>query len=426
MQEVGETGLYGARPQEGWLYQEFLPQLRGLEGAKKYREMSDNDPVINGVLYAIEMIIRNVKWRIDEVGWEEAGLDEATALEAQALVEGMLFKDMAQPFEEYITEALSMLTYGYALLEIVYKRRNGETDDPKTSSIFSDGLIGVAKLARRHQQTVWRWKFHPEGDAYAVEQFRIGQPNAIIPLEKCLLFRTKSDANNPEGRSILRSAYIPYVRKQVLEEAEGRLAVRSAGVVEFRIPGKWLGPDATAEEAAMATAYKTIADNLAKDRSGSIVLPSDRDDKGNAYVEMKFNIAETRQATNLDTSINRLDRRIASAVLADFILLGQTDVGSFALADNKTNMFARACGAVVSSLAEVINRGLLPKLWKLNGLDPQYMPKLVAGDLETPDLGALAAYVQTLAGSGAALFPNPKLEEHLLSIANLPTAQEQG
>ena len=46
--EIGGTGL---RRTGGTVYEEFLVALRGRRGAKVYREMSENDPVIGSILY---------------------------------------------------------------------------------------------------------------------------------------------------------------------------------------------------------------------------------------------------------------------------------------------------------------------------------------------------------------------------------------
>ena len=43
----------------------------------------------------------------------------------------------------------------------------------------------------------------------------------VIPMEKCLLFRTQTHKNNPEGRSILRNAYRSWYFKKRIEEIEG-------------------------------------------------------------------------------------------------------------------------------------------------------------------------------------------------------------
>ena len=61
-QEIGTSGL---QQTGGWIIDEFIPDLRGIRGAKIYREMSDNDPVIGAMLFAIERLILNIDWDVE-------------------------------------------------------------------------------------------------------------------------------------------------------------------------------------------------------------------------------------------------------------------------------------------------------------------------------------------------------------------------
>ena len=62
LQEFGSTGL---RRSGGTVYEEFLVNLRGIRGAKIYREMADNDPTIGSMLFAVEKVITRLEWRVD-------------------------------------------------------------------------------------------------------------------------------------------------------------------------------------------------------------------------------------------------------------------------------------------------------------------------------------------------------------------------
>lgn len=60
--EIGATGLvqYG-----GIVYDELLLKLQGERGRRVYREMADNDPVIGAILFAIDMLMRQVSWKVE-------------------------------------------------------------------------------------------------------------------------------------------------------------------------------------------------------------------------------------------------------------------------------------------------------------------------------------------------------------------------
>lgn len=423
-QELGGTGLKGAEPHGGFLYEEFLPQLRGYAAAKLYREMADNDPMCGAVLYALEMLMRSVQWRVEPADQRPESIVAAERIEAG------LFKDMMHPWGQLIDEATSMLTYGYSPHEIIWKFCRGETDDEQTSSEFSDGMIMPAGIPIRAQDTIWRWVFDVEGrgNVLGLEQYRYGRANVVIPMQKLLIFKTLARKNNPEGRSVLRTAYKTYMRKDVIEQSEGRLALRSAGIVDMRIPAKFMEAAGGTDERRLYMQYKAIADKMAQDRTGSVVLPADRDDKGNLLYDIKYLVADARKVGDMSPIIDRMDSRIAISVLADFLLLGTKNVGSFALGESKISLFTTATEGFVGVFEDQLNRVLLRKIWKLNTLDPTTMPKIKAGSVQKKDLDALGNYLQRLSVAGAPIFPSQdgRLEQFLLSVAELPTVQEEG
>lgn len=405
--EEGDTGIRGGLPYGNIVMEEFLPALTGQAGLKAYREMADNDPIIGAILFAVEMLIRGVTWRVEPAD------ESAKALKARDWVQEELLHRMEIPVGHVVEEALSMLTYGFAPFETVYVKRD-------------DGSIGIRKIAIRNQETIHEWKWTKHGDVIGLEQWTWAGPNVIIPATKILNFRTTSRRGNPEGRSALRNAYITYIRKNVIEESEGRLALRSAGVVTLKIPGKLMEQDADPLDKAVYLAYKTAATNLAKDRQGSIVLPSDRDDKGNAHYELAYTVADGRKVQELGTIVVRQNNTMAMVMLADFITLGHEKVGSFALSSSKTNLFARAVGAFRDEVADRFNE-LVGRIWTVNAFPPETRPKVVPGDLESVDLAEVGDFLQKITGSGAMMFPSPgnKLENKLMELAHLPTVGQE-
>lgn len=417
--EIGSTGLIGANPGSGIVSDEFITKLHGIQGLRAYREMSLNDPICGAILFAIGMLVRGVTWTIEPADQSDAAKSEAD------FMEGVLLQDLGQPFSDVVADAIGMLTYGFAVQEIVYKRRNGPSSSGNPGSRFTDGRIGLHRLAPRGQETIYKWDFNEVGDVVAVKQQTEYKGIVTIPAEKLLLYRTVNDKNNPEGRSIFRTSYIQYRRKQLIEEAEGRIALRSAGVVRFRVPAKIMSANASPDEKALYAAYKSAADRLAQDRQGSIVMPSDVGENGQPLFDFDYVAADGRRPSDHTPTITRLNQMIATSVLADFVLLGQDKVGSFALSSDKTALFAKAIGTYLGVIADQFNRVLIPRLYDLNGLDRELMPKLSHGDLQQPDLVSVSSFLSTLASAGATIFPNEALEERLLTMANLPTVDTE-
>lgn len=413
---IGSTGL---RQFGGFVTEEFLPELQGQKGYRVYREMSDNDPIIGAILFAITNLIRQAKWNVEPA--------EQTP-DAEAMKEFMetVIEDMSTPWSSVIDEVCSMFVYGFAPMEIIYKRREGFSDNPETRSRFDDGYIGIRALSLRSQNTINRWEIDTvDGSIDGLYQQPWSGPMVFIPIEKVLLFRTTETRQNPEGRSILRTAYRSWHYKKRIENIEAVGVERDlAGMPVAYIPGAYMDKSADANQKAIYRMWSELVTSVKRDAREGIVIPSDRDASGNALFDLKLLNSGGSRAIDTTKIVDRYARAIATAVLADFIFLGQNAVGSFALSSDKTALFATAIGAFMGSIADVFNRHMIPRLMYLNGWDLKLAPKLVPEDIETPDIAQVADFITKLSGAGAMFFPDVELENRLRKMAGLPPVPE--
>ena len=197
--EIGAAGLvqYG-----GYVQEEFLRELTGTNARKTYAEMMANDSVISGIFHGIEQLVRQVEWTTNPVD------DSAEAKKWAEVVSGAL-DDMSYSWEDTLAQVVSFIPYGFHFAEIVYKFRKGDKDDG-SSSQYDDGLIGWRKFAGRAQNTLLRWEFDDKtGAVSAFVQYLPGGKNAIIPIDRGLLFRTTTHKDNPEGKALDPSTPVP-------------------------------------------------------------------------------------------------------------------------------------------------------------------------------------------------------------------------
>lgn len=417
--EYGQTGLknWGGRVDEEWLMQLASQEKR----IKIYREMRDNDPVIGAVLYAIDMLIRQATWRVSPAGPQNEYQEAATFVEE-------CMDDMSQPWLDIISEVLSFLVYGWSYHEIVYKQRAGEQQEEKEkpSSKFNDNRIGWRKLPIRSQDTLDQWQIDTSGGIQGLWQIPpTSGMRLFVPIEKALLFRTSVHKGSPEGRSLLRNIFRPWMFKKRIEEIEGIGIERDlAGLPVVYAPTRIMLSNATADEAAVYAQLKKIVQNVRRDEQEGLIMPGDRDENGQLLYELKLLSTGGTRQFNVGEVVNRLDQRIAASVLADFILLGQQKVGSFALASSKTELFSMALGTYMGGIAEVMNRYAIPRLFAINGWAQDKLPRLEHGDVEMPNLAELGAFITQLAAAGAPLFPDEDLEAHIREMARLPKRKE--
>ena len=415
--EIGTTGL---RRTGGTVYEEFLVSLRGRRGAKVYREMSENDPVIGSILYAIEKIILRLEWTVQPAS------DNKEDRESAEFIEQCLY-DMSDSWDSTLSQILSMLVYGYAFHEIVYKIRDGAgNDDPARRSKFSDGKIGWRKWPIRAQETHNNWMFDQDGGIQGFEQVDpYGAGIHRIPIDKGLLFRTSSQKNNPEGKSLLRTAYRPWYFKRRIEEMEAIGIERDlAGLPIAYMPPEFLSSTATADQQAVRDSIVSIVQNVKRNEQEGIVFPLVFDDRGNKMFSLELLNSGGSRQFDTDKVISRYDQRIAMSVLSDFILLGHERVGSFALGNSKIDLWTMAVEAICKSIAEVINYHAIPRLLKMNGMKIGTTPELTYSDVSHVDLSEISDYVAKLTTAGV-ITPDEDMEEYLRGLAGLPMASKQ-
>lgn len=417
LSELGSTGLknYG-----GVINEETLRQLAGQKGIKTFAEMRDNDDTVGAVLFIIDKLLRNVKWTVKPANETPEAQDCAEFMES-------CMHDMEHSWADFISEVLSMLVFGWSPHEIVYKIRGGmDTSNPSYYSEFDDKRVGWRKLPIRAQETLFKWETDENGEFTAMVQLPYIGGTRTIPIDKLLMFRTQSYKNNPMGRSILRNAYRPWYFKKRIEEIEGIGIERDlAGLPVAYVPAEILAVNATVEQKATLAAIKTLVSNIRRDEQEGVVFPLVYDESGNKLYDLT--LLSTGGTRQFDTNaiITRYSKAIAMSVLADFIFLGQTKVGSYALSSDKTDMFSAGLGAWLISIADVLNRVARPKLMKVNGFKREVWPKFVPSDIEKEDVAKFCDNIYKLVGVGA-LIPDDSVNDKIRELLGLPPVVSNG
>jgi hypothetical protein len=386
--------------------------------------MRDTSAVVGSCLMALEMLIRNVEWHFEPAADSQEARDYAT------LVDGMLFKDLDQPWGLLLSEILSFLPFGYAFFELIMKRRLGQDpppvtpDQPGLPSHFNDGLIGFGSIAQRGQDVLLRWEYTHAGsllgahfvDPWAGKQF-------YIPMSKALLFRPSSWKDNPESKSILRNAYRAHYMLSNIENVEAIGLERDlTGLATMFVPPQWFSAAATPEEVSQLEMVKSIVRNIKQDEQAGLVLPAIFDPANNRLMEFQLVSTGGRRAFDTTKIIERYELRIAQSMLADVIFLGHESVGSFALASSKTTTLAMALGGFLQVIADVFNRQAIPLIWRLNAFPDALRPTLCHGDIESVDLKDLATFISAYSQVGG--FDVSDLENHVRRLAGFPERDE--
>ena len=409
--ELGTTGL---RTFGGYIYEEYDPNLSGKKAITKYQEML-NDAIIAALWFTIQQLARNVDWYVlPATKDQQQDLDNATWLDEQNM-RGM--EEM--PWNEFITEALSMCPFGHSLHEIVYKQE-------------ANGDLTWRKLPIRAQSGLLRWDWDNETSEIrgvwqlAPPLYRL----TYIPKDKFLLFRTKSSKNNPEGWSILRPAYKAYYYKTRLGEIEAIGAERGVeGIHICWVPSNVDSPSAD-DAAAIAAkqAFIDLATNIRRDSQEGIVFPLVYEKgTGNKSYDLTLLTTQSTETAQIGTMITRYSNEMLQSVLAEFIMLGTKSVGSYALSSNKTEIFMKALNAFLDAIEEVFNTYAVPRLFALN---PQKdvsngLPEIKHKPAGDPDPKLMAAVLALFPALGWDVSTDIQLENFTREAIGLPPKPEE-
>ena len=415
---LGVTGLKRAG---GTVTEEWLLDLRGREGMRRYREMRDNSAILGACFEAIEKLFRQFRFE-----WEPADESPKAVQAAKLLNES--FDDLDTPIADVIESNLSMLTFGWDLKERILKRRAGAVDDPTQSSKYSDGLWTWGAFAERAQESTapfQPWELSPNG-ARLIAWSQVDERGLrkTIPAANLLHFRTKRAKNNPEGRSALRNCWFSWYFFKRITEAEAIGISRDlTGIPVAKVAADWFSPEAKDWEKATLDVLRNDVITIARGENEGLVWPMAYDQNGHSLFEIELLSSGGKRQFDTSAIAERYERRMAMVMLSDVLLMGHEATGSFALSDTKTNILEIAVKAIARIVAEVYQADA-PLIMRLNGWPAELSPRLCAKTPKEFDLGPLGDFVSKICAAGFNWRSDPGIDRVLREAAGLPKATE--
>lgn len=398
-----EQGTPGLLIFSGVVQEEFLKELRGREGYKRYDEMRRNSPIVGAMLYYHEMSIRKVSWNFSNKSSSEP--DERVDFLNESR------ESMTQSWNEFISECLSFIAFGFSIFWTNYRR------DKATAKLMWDSF------SPRKQNTVYQWLInYPSQQMYDPNK-RMGEINGFIqqapptytretlPSNRLVHFRTRVEANNPEGISLLRNAWVPYYYAKNLMSVEAIGFERDLnGMLVIHMPA-----GANVNESDANSDYSKAAEvgrNVRNDEQGSLIEPDGW--------EYKLLSAAGKGFADIGRTIERYESRMLMAMLSQFIMLGQNGVGSLALSKDTTSIAEMIVNATADIIAETFTKQEIPRILKLNGWSAEdiVLEHSPAGD---SDISMFADFLQKV---GDKLTWDASDEVWLRQMAGMPEKTE--
>lgn len=396
-----EKGVTGLKVFNGVIYEDSRRELRWPHSNSTYQAMSQ-DATISAATALFETLISRVPWSV--VPPEGASKEQ----KKRAKIIDQCRDDMEQTWLQVIKEVTSKYTYGFAVLEKVYRRRRR-----KYGSKYDDGFVGIRKLAPRSQTTIKEWVFKNEGrDLSGLKQdtslitdgsrARLPLGEIFLPREKFLLFRTDSSKDNPQGRSPLNKVWTAWQFRRNIEESEAVGITRGlGGIPYFKVHPKYLDPDATPAEKATLEEIQNIGRNLQNNEQACVIFPALYDENNNPIFDFELLGPPNASQYDTDRAIIRWDNKILQALFADLLQMGNTSEGSHNLAENKSSMVSMAVEARLKEIQDVFNNDLIPDLYRLNGWElSEDLPSFEYGRVMDHDIDAFSKAIQRMGAVG--------------------------
>jgi len=385
-----EIGQSGTNIFDGIIDDEYNPKLSGITGIEKYEIMRKSDATVKAVLLATSLPIRRADWFV------VAASEDKRDQEIKDFISKALFDLMSITWDDFLRQALLSMPFGVMAFEKVFKI---EVIDGKTMIVWK-------KFAPRLPTSITHWT---AGNVDGITQLLPSGREALIPIEKLLIFVNEKEGDNWWGISTLRAAYKPWYIKSNLEKIDA-IAQERQGI---GIPFVQIESTATPEDIAKA---KTTLQNLRAHDKSYIIEPKDQP------VEFK----DMKASTTKDPSraIAYHNRQIALSVLAQFLDLGSGGTGSRALSIDQTDLFLQSLEAIANGIKNVLDKFAIRQLVDLNFDNISEYPEVNFTNIARTDVEKLSTAYQRFTQSGG-LTPQENDDQFIRSLLGLPEADEK-
>lgn len=363
---------------------EFNSKLTGTDGAATYDKMRRTDGQVRATLLVQKLPIHAATWTVEA---------ESDAIERD--LNEMLFERI--DFDEYLRHYLTVLDFGFSLLEKVW--------------MVDASRLWFRKLAFRAQTSIVKWIVDDQtGDLKEIVQ-RVSKDNftrdVTIPAEKLLKITIQQEGNNFEGISILRSAYKHWFIKDQVERIDAIAQERWGLGIPYA-----QGPEGGYDEKDERNAINTLK-NLKSGAKAWMFFPYGWD----------FGVKGPGQGSRYDPmpTIKYHDELISRNALAMFLNLGTTETGSRALGGTFSDMFFNAEKAIANGIVGATNKQVIRPFLRVNYANGDKIKATLRwSDLQIRSLETLARATSLFAAAGF-MTPDRETENIIRDMADLPS-----
>ena len=370
--------------------------------------MRRSDGMIKAILRVCCLPLLGAKWTVEPVDEKDSqGIDIAKKVEANLLT------GMSLPWEKCLFQILQYLSFGFYAFEKIWEKP--EAPQPEELQ------IKIKKLAPRHPKTIKKWIFDENGGLQELEQwayFNVNDASTYkqvkIPIDKLIIFINEQEGDNYEGVSILRPCYKHWKIKETIYNISNigieRMAV---GYPIIKFNEKFFELSDTEQTTLKEVADDVLNNYRVNEKSGA-KLP----------YQMELDIKEGKLNIGaIDRLIWHHDNKIAQSVLANFLVLGESGGGSFALSKDQSDFFLQSLEAVGRDICSTVNNFLVKPLVDYNFDNVTSYPELNF-EINTSSTSEILNLLR-LVVDGRIVQPDIQIEQYARRLLDLPELSEE-
>lgn len=375
---------------------ELVAELSYSQRYKTFGEMLVNASIIGAGVRGYLNLAATSEWTFEPA-------DDDTSGEFAERAEEILKSDPATPWHRVVRRAMMYRYYGFSVQEWTARRRD-------------DGVVTLADIAPRPQNTIERWDTEEDGNVLGIIQRSPQTMREIyLPRQKALYVVDDSLSDSPEGLGLFRHLFDPYQRLKAYELLEGQgFDADLNGVPVGRGPFTVLdemvkNSEITAQQRNDAEqVLRDFITNRRKGPSKGLLLDSktyettDDASRPSNVPLWAMEILNSSPGTQdaVAAAIERVNREMGRIQSCEHLLLGSDSAGSFAMSQSKMGNHCSMVNGVLREVRETVDEDLIKTIWRLNGWPEEMRPRCKTEDVQIRDAEQVAAAMRDIASSG--------------------------
>ncbi len=411
---VSEKGYTFSGMRTGWMQggiddDEQVPELVWPLSVEVYDQMRRADPQVGAVLRAVTLPVMRTSWRIapngakkrvvrlvaDDLGLPVLGEEDRPVLRTRDRFS----------WATHLQHALLALPFGHAFFEQDYR--------------FDGTYQRLHRLGWRPSRSIKHLEVAADGGLVYLEQHPLPGSNTAegprIDIRQLVAYVNEREGGNWLGKSLLRTAFKPWLLKEEAERIQQLTTIRNGlGVPDYEAPPIPESLKETEERRVWEQAAINVGADIVRNlRAGQTSGVSRAPGSKLTFRGVEGTLPDT------DKQIKSHNEEIARAVLAGFLTLGgDNSTGSYALGDTFLDFFVMGLQVEAQIIADVTNQHVIEDLVDINFGSSEPAPRLVFDEIGASHPATAAAL--KLLVDARIIEPDEPLERATRIAYNLP------